>query len=78
MSAGNDREFIDYLQSKEGRMKNRVDRLYLGAMSAFLAGVILAITAAGCSHPLVIGRTIGGWVCFVVGALLFAIGRRKP
>jgi len=58
-------------------MKNWVDRLYLGAMSVFLAGVILAITAAGCSHPLVIGLTAGAGACFVAAAILLTIRRLR-
>ncbi|MBA7673035.1 hypothetical protein ES703_81223 [subsurface metagenome] len=76
MSTGNDREFIDYLQSKEGKMKDRGKMLYLGAMACFMAGVILAITAAECSHPLVIGLTGGACACFVATAILLTIRRR--
>ncbi len=46
------------------------NRLYLGAMSSFLAGVILAVVAAGGAHPLVIGLTAGACACFVATALL--------
>ncbi len=53
------------------------NRLYLGAMSCFLAGVILAITAAGVTHPWVIGLTAGAGVCFVATGTLLTIKKRR-
>ena len=57
-------------------MKDRVDRVYLGAMSVSMTGVILVITAAECSHPLAIGLIGGAGACFIAAAILLTIRRR--
>ena len=58
-------------------MKDRLKMLYLWAMSVFLAGVVLVVTAAGCSRPLVIGLTAGAGACFAAAAILLTIRRRR-
>ena len=62
---------------KEVKMKDRLKMLYLGAMAVFLAGVILAVAAAGCARPLVIGLTAGACTCFVGAAILLTIRRLR-
>lgn len=63
-------------KQREAKMKGRLKMSYLGAMSCCLAGVILVVTAAGCSHPLTIGLTAGAGACFVATAILLTIRRR--
>ena len=75
MSAGNDREFIDYLQRKAVKLRDRLNWLYFGAMPFAMAGVILVITAAQCSHPLAIGLTASAGACFVAAGILLTIRR---
>lgn len=58
-------------------MENRLNWLYFGAIPFAMAGVILAITAARCSHPLAIGLTAGAGACFVAAAVLLTIRSRR-
>jgi len=60
--------------NKEVGMK---DKLYLGAIFCFLAGVILIVISADGRSPVVIGLTAGSGICYLASALLLTIRRRR-